>query len=98
MSETEKLNWKNKVMIDENVILEKLKEEGFGSGISGVRVTDGRVTFVMELDAAQGGEMETLRQKAEKAVTALDGVTQVTVIMTAKREGGQKSSPLGLKT
>ena len=75
-------------MIDENAILHALEKAGFAGMTSGIRITDGRVTFVIEADPSQGAEIETLRQKAEKTVAALPGVEQVTAILTAKRTGG----------
>jgi len=69
--------------------------------VKSISVTDGRVSFVIEVDAARGGAMEPLRAAAEKAVAALEGVTSVNAVMTAHSAHGEAVRPappdLGLK-
>ncbi len=70
--------------------------------VKSVSVTDGRVSFVLEVDAARGGAMEPLRAAAEKAVAALEGVTSVNAVMTAHAAHGETARApappdLGLK-
>ncbi len=72
-------------MIKEDTVLEALAQAGFTDNVSGVRITDDRIPCVIEVDPAQGGAIEELRQRAERHVKALDGVTHVSAIMTAKR-------------
>ena len=80
-------------MIAEDKIIDCLAQAGFSGMASGIRVTEERVTFVIEVDPAQGSEIETLRQKAEQAVSSLDGALHVTAIMTAKRQHGTSKQP-----
>ncbi len=72
----------------EQTITAALSAAGFTQGISGIRITGNRVTFVIEADPQAGPDIESLRQQAEQAVLALDGVAQVTAILTAKRTPG----------
>jgi len=69
--------------------------------VKSISVTDGKVSFVLEVDPARGGAMEPLRAAAEKAVSALRGVTSVSAVMTAHAAHGQAvTAPppdLGLK-
>lgn len=73
-------------MIDEGQILGALEKAGFSGMVSGVRINDGRVSFVIEADPAQGAEIETLRQKAERVVKEASGAAHVTAILTARRQ------------
>ena len=57
--------------------------------VNALSVNQGAVSFVLEVDPARAGAMEPLRQAAEAAVRDLDGVTGVSVIMTAHAEAGQ---------
>lgn len=77
--------------INEDKIAKTLDAVGFEGMVSGIRIKDGRVTFVIEIDPAQGAEIETLRQKAESAVKAL-GAAHVSAILTAPRPEG-KAAP-----
>jgi len=55
--------------------------------IKGLTVDDdGLVLFSILVDPAQGTIMEEIRQKAEQAVLALDGVNKVTAILTAEKQ------------
>ena len=59
------------------------------SRLAGVTVQPGpagaHVTFVLEVDPAEGPRLETMRQAAEQSVRRLPGVAQVTAILTAHR-------------
>ncbi len=58
--------------------------------VSGVQVQNGHALFSLHVDPALGGEMETLRQAAEKAARAVAGITKVTAILTAEKEDARK--------
>ena len=57
--------------------------------VRSLSVRDGKVSFVIEVDPARGGAMEPLRKAAEEAVRALEGVKDVSAIMTAHSAAGQ---------
>ena len=48
-----------------------------------VKVEDGRVSFVLEVDPARGAALEPMRAAAQAAVEALPGVTSVSALLTA---------------
>lgn len=52
---------------------------------------NGDVTFAIEVDPAMGAAMEPLRQQAEAAVKAINGIGEVTAILTAQRKPEQKT-------
>ncbi len=55
--------------------------------ISGLQISDnGEILFMIEVDPARGAELEPLRQKAEKRVTKIKGVTKVTAVLTAEHK------------
>jgi len=56
--------------------------------ISGLVIRDGNVGFAIEVDPKVGEAMEPVRQAAEDAVFALDGVSSVTAVLTAHRADG----------
>jgi ATP-binding protein involved in chromosome partitioning len=51
--------------------------------VRALRVEGGAVTFLLEVDPAQGRALEPVRAAAEAAVAALDGVTSVRALLTA---------------
>jgi ATP-binding protein involved in chromosome partitioning len=53
--------------------------------VSGLHVDQGRVVFAIEVDPEKGAALEPLRQKAQAAVEAVPGVTEVTAVLTAER-------------
>jgi ATP-binding protein involved in chromosome partitioning len=54
--------------------------------ISGLEVDSaGNVIFSILVDSAQGTEMEDLRQRAEKAILSIKGITKVSAILTAQK-------------
>ncbi|MEC9176609.1 MAG: Mrp/NBP35 family ATP-binding protein [Pseudomonadota bacterium] len=61
--------------------------------VSGLVVKDGNVGFSLEVDPARGEALEPLRQAAEAAVFALDGVSSVTAVLTAHSAGGESVAP-----
>ena len=61
--------------------------------VSGLVVKDGNVGFSLEVDPARGEALEPLRQAAEAAVFALDGVSSVTAVLTAHSAGGESAAP-----
>ena len=61
--------------------------------VSGLVVKDGNVGFSLEVDPARGEALEPLRQAAEAAVFALDGVSSVTAVLTAHSAGGEFAAP-----
>jgi ATP-binding protein involved in chromosome partitioning len=61
--------------------------------VKSLKITDGAVSFVLEVDPSRGGAMEPLRAAAEQAVRALDGVTSVSAILTAHSATGQAPKP-----
>ena len=65
--------------------------------VKSLKVANGAVSFVLEVDPARGSAMEPLRAAAEQAVRVLDGVASVSAIMTAHSGTGQapKAAPKG---
>lgn len=63
-----------------------------GAQVKALTVRDGEVSFVLEVDAGKAAAMEPLRQSAEAAVRALEGVTVVRAVMTAHAEAGQATA------
>ncbi|HEY6334809.1 MAG TPA: iron-sulfur cluster carrier protein ApbC [Alphaproteobacteria bacterium] len=78
--------------------LKRVVEPGRGRDIvslgmvSGVVVREGNVGFAIEVDPQRGAAMEPLREAAEAAVRALDGVLSVSAVLTAERQV-RKGSP-----
>ena len=65
--------------------------------ISGLQVDpDGCVLFSILVDPAEGTQMEDARQKAEKAVLAVQGVKTVTAILTAEKPQAPANDPHGM--
>ncbi len=63
--------------------------------VKALSVRDGAVSFVLEVDATRGGQMEPLRKAAQAAVEQLAGVTSVKVVMTAHAAAGSAPAPRG---
>ncbi|MFM1813329.1 MAG: hypothetical protein RLZ98_24 [Pseudomonadota bacterium] len=57
--------------------------------VSGVSITDGRVSLAITVPPERAAELEPLRQAAEKVVQELPGVTSALVVLTAERPQGQ---------
>ena len=59
--------------------------------VSEIVINKGKVYFAISVDPARAGELEALRQAAEKAVADVPGVAAVAVTLTADRApGGQR--------
>src|SRR5215813_12259531 len=56
--------------------------------LSDVVVTDGKVFFSISVDAAAVKAWEPVRERAEKAVRAVPGVSSALVALTAERKAG----------
>jgi ATP-binding protein involved in chromosome partitioning len=91
--------------ITESTVLDALKAIAGPDGttdivtlgmVTGLFVKDGRVSFSLAVDPKKAGEMEPLRLKAERAVTALPGVKTARAILTAERGEAPKSEPPGM--
>lgn len=93
-------------MADEGTVTETLRKiidpakgtDIVSSGqVNSLKVANGAVSFVLEVDPARGQAMEPLRAAAEQAVRALDGVTSVSAVLTAHSGTGQapKAAPKG---
>src|SRR5262245_59206415 len=61
--------------------------------LSDVVVTDGKVFFSIPVDAAAVKAWEPVRERAEKAVRAVPGVTSALVALTAERKAGAAARP-----
>jgi ATP-binding protein involved in chromosome partitioning len=61
--------------------------------LSGIAVSDGKVMFSINVDAAEARAWESVRAAAEAAVRALPGVTGVMVALTAERKPGSAPAP-----
>lgn len=70
--------------------------------VQGLQVTmDGRVLFSLAVDPARGPVLESLRQEAERAASAVPGVREVRAVLTSERSapdphGMNKNPPLKL--
>jgi len=53
--------------------------------VTGLVVKDGNVGFALEINPADAGEMEILRKECEQAVYGMNGVTSVSVVLTAEK-------------
>ena len=56
--------------------------------VSEIVIHKGKVYFAIQVDPARAGELEALRQAAERVVAAVPGVEAVTVTLTADRAPG----------
>ena len=71
--------------------------------VRALTVADGAVRFVLEIDPARAKAMEAVQAEATEALKALEGVTNVSVVMTAHSAaapppdlgGGKKAEPSG---
>ncbi|MCC9620160.1 Mrp/NBP35 family ATP-binding protein [Thalassospira sp. MA62] len=53
--------------------------------VQGIDIKDGTVNVMVAVDPKNGAALEDLRQKAERAVSVVNGVTTARVILTAER-------------
>jgi len=61
--------------------------------LSAISVSDGKVFFSINVDAAEARAWETVRAQAESAVRAIPGVTTAMIALTAERKPGAASPP-----
>jgi len=61
--------------------------------LSPVTVTDGKVFFSINVDAAEARAWESVRAQAEAAVRAVPGVTVAMIALTAERKPGAAPAP-----
>jgi ATP-binding protein involved in chromosome partitioning len=61
--------------------------------LSVVTVTDGKVFFSINVDAAEARAWESVRAQAEAAVRAIPGVTVAMIALTAERKPGAAAPP-----
>jgi ATP-binding protein involved in chromosome partitioning len=61
--------------------------------LSVVTVTDGKVFFSINVDAAEARAWESVRAQAEAAVRAIPGVTVAMIALTAERKAGAAAPP-----
>ncbi|HKJ61484.1 MAG TPA: iron-sulfur cluster assembly protein, partial [Hyphomicrobiales bacterium] len=62
--------------------------------VSDIWIKDGKVVFSINVPAERANELEPLREAAEKSVSQIDGVSQVTAVLTAERKSGPAASPV----
>lgn len=62
-----------------------------GDMIRALKVEDGNVSFVIEVSAEEGPRMEPVRAAAQKLIEDMDGVSNVSVLLTA--HSGQPTAP-----
>jgi len=56
--------------------------------LSAITVTDGKVFFSINVDAAEARAWESVRAQAEAAVRAIPGVSVAMIALTAERKAG----------
>ena len=61
--------------------------------LSAISVTDGKVFFSINVDAAEARAWESVRAQAEAAVRAIPGVSVAMIALTAERKAGAATSP-----
>lgn len=61
--------------------------------VAGLQVQDGDVVLALAAHPRFGAQMETTRQAAERAVKALPGVRNITVVLTAEKHADDKKRP-----
>ncbi|ERF84660.1 Mrp/NBP35 family ATP-binding protein [Bradyrhizobium viridifuturi] len=61
--------------------------------LSAITVTDGKVFFSINVDAAEARAWESVRAQAENAVRAMPGVSVAMIALTAERKAGGGAAP-----
>src|SRR5689334_8400189 len=61
--------------------------------LSAITVSDGKVFFSINVDAAEARAWETVRGQAETAVRAIPGVSAAMIALTAERKPGSAAPP-----
>src|SRR5947199_9710344 len=59
--------------------------------LSAISVSDGKVFFSINVDAAEARAWESVRAQAEAAVRAIPGVTVAMIALTAERKAGSQA-------
>lgn len=71
-----------------------LVDAGLVSGLSAKETGQGlAIQFVIEIDPAQAAAMEPIRERAEQAVAAVEGVAKATAILAAHKAAPQGPKP-----
>jgi ATP-binding protein involved in chromosome partitioning len=84
------------VSVTQQQVLDSLKQVASPRGVpltnanvlSAISVTDGKVFFSINVDAAEARAWESVRAQAEAAVRAIPGVTAAMIALTAERKPG----------
>jgi len=66
--------------------------------VQGLVIRDGNIGFALEIDPAQAGAMETVREAAAAAVKRVPGVLSVTAVLTAHNEAPSAPQPASQQT
>ncbi|MEQ8403184.1 MAG: Mrp/NBP35 family ATP-binding protein [Roseitalea porphyridii] len=61
--------------------------------VSDIFIADGKVFFSLNCDAEEAQRFEPVRQAAQQAVTAMDGVRSAMVALTAEKKAGTRVAP-----
>ncbi len=61
--------------------------------LSAITVTDGKVFFSINVDAAEARAWESVRAQAENAVRGIPGVSVAMIALTAERKAGSGAAP-----
>src|SRR6266481_1108893 len=61
--------------------------------LSAISVSDGKVFFSINVDAAEARAWESVRAQAEASVRAIPGVTTAMIALTAERKAGSTAAP-----
>jgi len=88
------------VSVTQQQVLDSLKQVASPRGVpltnanvlSAISVTDGKVFFSINVDAAEARAWESVRAQAEAAVRAIPGVTAAMIALTAERKPGSSKS------
>lgn len=86
--------------VTQQQVLDSLKQVASPRGVpltnanvlSAISVTDGKVFFSINVDAAEARAWESVRAQAEAAVRAIPGVVMAMIALTAERKPGSPSS------
>ncbi|RZN16135.1 sodium:proton antiporter, partial [Bradyrhizobium sp. Leo121] len=89
------------VSVTQQQVLEKLAGVTSPRGValtnanvlSPITVSDGKVFFSINVDAAEARAWESVRAQAESAVRAIPGVTAAMIALTAERKPGTAAPP-----
>jgi ATP-binding protein involved in chromosome partitioning len=61
--------------------------------VSDVLIDDGKVIFSINVPPERARELQPLREAAEKVLSGLEGVSKVTVVLTAEKPKGAPIRP-----